>query len=759
MNNQSNLRKCALPAAIGAIVSALHFPVLAQMPMLEEVIVTAQKREQSSQDIPVAMSVLNESALENMDVKTFEDVARVSPAITIETGAEPSESTIRMRGVGTSAFSIAAEPSVSVVVDGVPLLVTAQAFGNLEDIERIEVLKGPQGTLFGKNASAGVVNITTKSPTDELSARVGFRATDDGEIKGNVSLSGPISDTMGFRLNAYAIDREGYMTNVFNDTDLGGEESYGVRGKLAWTPTHDLDVNFILDTASRDASGASPYIALPANEPGREMITAGPDNLEVQLDTQNRFETQNDLGVIKLDYNLGNHTLTSISSYQRFTQDDVQDTDNSSEPIPQNPFLNPTGAPPGTPTTEARSGRVSKAFSQEVQLATNDPGQFEYMIGAWYQDVEHDRYYDRCCFRFLLADWDAIATTESMALFGQGSWGFSENTFLDVGLRLNQEDISVGFTNYLSDPAEHFAGSDSETAATGKVALRHFLDNGTMVYGSVSTGYKGQAYDVSSSFSAADAEEPVGSETSTSYEVGMKGRSPGGSFRYDLVAFLTDFNDYQAQGAVVQEEGNVEFSLNNVGELQTKGVEADLSWQAMDDLRLDLVVSLTDATIKSFPFADCYFGQTEGEGCNVVLTRDESGDPDVVVQDLAGKDLNNSPDIKLNFAAYWEKNLGSSFNWFAQGNYQWQDDVNYDLFGSPTNRQDAFGLANFSAGMTHPEGNYRVSLFVQNAFDQRYYTRVDDTSNRRDDGELQITVQRPRESMRYAGLKLEYTFF
>ncbi|WP_111642492.1 TonB-dependent receptor [Marinimicrobium alkaliphilum] len=760
MSNQFNLRKCALPAAIGAIVGAAHFPALAQTPVLEEVLVTAQKREQSSQEVPVAMSVLNAGALENMDVKTFEDVARVSPALTIETGAEPSENTIRMRGVGTSAYSIAAEPSVSVVVDGVPLLVTAQAFGNLEDIERIEVLKGPQGTLFGKNASAGVVNITTKAPTDELTGRLGFRATDDGEIKGNASFSGPISDTLGFRLNAYAIDREGYMTNLYNDTDLGGEKSHGVRGKLAWTPTYDLDVNLILDTAYRDASGASPFIALPAGEPGREMITAGPDNLDVQLDTQNRYETQNDLGVIKLDYNLGNHTLTSISSYQRFTQNDLQDTDNSSEPIEQNPFLNPTGAPPGTPNIEARSSRESTAFSQEVRLATNTPGQFEYMVGAWYQDVEHDRTYDRCCFRFLLADWDAIATTESMALFGQGSWNFAQDTFLDVGLRLNREDISVDFTNHLSDPADNFVGSDSETASTGKIALRHFLENGAMVYGAVSTGYKGQAYDVSSSFSAADAAEPVGSETSTSYEVGMKGRSPGGSFRYDLVAFLTNFNDYQAQGAVVQEEGNVEFSLNNVGELQTQGLEADLSWQATDDLRLDFVVSLTDATIKSFPFADCYFGQTEEEGCNVVLTRDEDGEPDVVVQDLAGKDLNNSPDIKFNFAAYWERNLGSSsFNWFAQGNYQWQDDVNYDLFGAPSNKQDAFGLANFSAGITHPDGNYRVSLFVQNAFDQRYYTRVDDTSNRRDDGQLQIAVQRPRESMRYVGLKVDFMLF
>lgn len=754
-----NPKKILLAAVIVSLVGPGQTIVHAQennSRMLEEIVVTAQKREQNLQDVPVAVSVLSADDLVNLDVKSFEDVGRVTPSLSIETGEAPSGNTIRMRGIGTSAFSISAEPSVSVVVDGVPLMVVAQAFGNLEDIARIEVLKGPQGTLFGKNASAGVVSIVTEDPTEEFTTKVGLRATDDDEVRGNISLSGPISDTLGFRLNAYAIDRDGYITNTLNGNDLNGEESHGVRGKLTWQASDALDVNFILDSSSRDSSSVGTYIALPANDPGREMITAGPDNLDVQLDSPVGYETDNEMGVLKIDYDLGNVVLTSVSSYQKYTQDDVIDTDSSSDPIPQDPFLNPTGAPPGTPFIEQRSRRESTAFSQEVRLASNTDGAFEYMVGAWYQDVEHERDFDRCCFRFLLSDWEAEATNESTAVFGQLTWQFSENTFLDTGLRFNHEDVSVDFTNYLITPPLNAKGDDGESATTGKVALRHFLDDGAgaMVYASISTGYKGLTYDISSSFTAADTEKPVDSEDSISYEIGIKGLAADGAFRYSLIAFLTDFENYQAQGAVVNEVGGVDFKLNNVGELRSQGIEADLSWQATDALRLDFSGAWIDATIESFPFANCYFGQGPAEGCNIDL--DGDGVPDV--QDLSGEELNNSPDFKFNVAAYWEQNLGSSFNWFATANYQWQDDVNYDLYGQPTNAQDAFGLANFSVGIIHPDGRYRASLFVNNAFDERYYLNIGDESDRRQDGQTQLTAIRPRESMRYAGIRFDYTF-
>lgn len=740
---------------------------------LSTVTVTAQKREQSLLDVPVAVSVLNEEALDLLDVKSMEDVSRVSPAITIETADQPGNNVIRMRGIGTAAFSIAAESSVAVVVDEVPLMVTAQAFGNLEDIKRIEILKGPQGTLFGKNASAGVINIVTQDPTDDFQVKIGARATTDEEFKGNISVSGPLSDTLGFRLNAYAIDRKGYMTNLVDGRDIGGQEAYGVRGKVAWRPAGAFDATAIVDVARSEASTASPFIALPLGDPGRDMIVASPDNLNLQLDAPIGFETETDLAVIKWNYDFGGLTLTSVSSYQRYRLDSVVDTDNSTNPVGANPFNNPTGAPASTPNATQLGFQESDAFSQEVRLTSDWGGPFEYMIGGWYSKVNHERILDRGPFRFLLDHWQAFATNESKALFGQATWEFADETFIDFGLRFNNEQISVDYTNFIPNranpprfdgslpgaPPVLYTGSDDDSAVTGKIALRHFLNSGTMVYGSVSTGYKGQTYDISSGFTQAKADNPIAAETSVSYEAGIKGGSSDGTFRYDLTAFWTDYEDYQAQGAIVLDDGGVEFNLNNVGELRTRGIEANFNWQATNELRIDFSGALMDAKIESFPLAICYFGQTAAQGCNIVIDANNDGVPEAILQDLGGSKLNNAPDLKFNVGMYYERNFGNQpFNWFFQGNYQWQDDVNYDLFGNPTNKQDAFGLANFSLGVLEPNGRYRVSLFVNNAFDKLYYTRVDDTSNRRTDGLSQITAQRTRESQRYGGIKVDYTF-
>lgn len=737
------------------------------------IVVTAQKREQNMQEVPVAINVITAESIDNYDVKNFEDVARVSPSLSVDTGDAPSGNVIRMRGVGTAAFSISAESSVAVIVDEVPLMLTAQAFGSLEDIDRVEVLKGPQGTLFGKNASAGVVNIVTAAPTDTLTGKINLRATTDDEYKGSFSLSGPLGDSIGFRVNGYYSDREGYITNLFDGSKLAGDKAWGVRTKLVFEPSEAFDFALIADMARRDASNASPFTALPLNDPFRELIVAGPRNLTVQNDTENFFKTETDMFVGKFNYDFGGVILSSVSSYQRYNLQTVNDLDASVQTHTPNPFLNPMQAPTGTPWVIQESQQESKALSQEIRLTSDSSGALEYMVGAWYSKVDHDRQFNRTPLRFLISRWDAKADNESKALFGQATYEFAPNTFVDAGIRLNHEKISVQFTNLIPStanpprfdgslpgaPPVTFTGAHKDTAVTGKLALRHIFDNGTMVYGSASTGYKGQAYDIASGFNQSRADNPVRPEKSKSFELGLKGTAADNAIRYDVSVFLSDFTDFQAQGAVVNSVGGVEFSLNNVGSLRTKGLEVNLNWSLTDTLSLDFSGAYVDAQIRSFPFAQCYAGQTAAQGCNVNIDTNNDGTPERVVQDLSGSRLANSPEFKFNVGMYWEDQVASlPFNIFAQGNYQWQDDVNYDLFGAPTNSQKAYGLANFSLGIKEPEGAYEVSLFVNNAFDTLYYSRVDNTSDRRTDGQQQITVQRARESRRYGGIKVRFAF-
>jgi iron complex outermembrane receptor protein len=202
---------------------------------LGDIVVTAQRREQNLQDIPVAVTAITADQLEARGVANVTDVVRVSPSLTITENTNATGSSINLRGIGTFSFSIGIEPSVAIVVDDVALLQQAQAFSGLTDIARLEVLRGPQGTLFGKNAAAGVINIVTQGPTSTLTGSVGAVATTDDQYRVEGMISGPLADNVGFRLNAFYDDRDGYIRNLNTGNKLNGERSYGVRGRTGWS--------------------------------------------------------------------------------------------------------------------------------------------------------------------------------------------------------------------------------------------------------------------------------------------------------------------------------------------------------------------------------------------------------------------------------------------------------------------------------------------------------------------------------------------
>ena len=197
---------------------------------LQTVVVTAQKRPQPMQKVPVAVNMVDAKAIENQQIVGFSDLTRVAPSMTLN--ENPGNNTISLRGIGTFAFSIGIESAVSVIIDDVPVVQRLQAFSNLSDVERIEVLRGPQGTLFGKNSSAGVINVVTKESAESLSGHVQAAATSDHERKLEASVSGPINDQVGFRLNAYQVEREGNIANLTTGGDLNSEAAKGIRARV-----------------------------------------------------------------------------------------------------------------------------------------------------------------------------------------------------------------------------------------------------------------------------------------------------------------------------------------------------------------------------------------------------------------------------------------------------------------------------------------------------------------------------------------------
>ena len=207
---------------------------------LEEVIVTATKREQSVQEVPQAVQVVSADQLASASIHEFADLTRIAPSLVIKPAEHPVNASVSIRGIGTFAFSIGVEPSVAVQVDDVPVAFQARAFADLSDVQRIEVLRGPQSTLYGKAASAGLINIVTFGPTESFEGNVHVLGTTDEEFVGGFGLSGPIGDTLGYRISAQHTTYDGNVENTFDGDKTNGRESTTVQRQTGVEPVRKL---------------------------------------------------------------------------------------------------------------------------------------------------------------------------------------------------------------------------------------------------------------------------------------------------------------------------------------------------------------------------------------------------------------------------------------------------------------------------------------------------------------------------------------
>ncbi len=749
---------------------------------LEEIIVTAQKREENLQDVPVSVTALSAKSLENQRIVQFSDLTRAAPSLTISEGTSANNSSIFLRGIGTTAFSTSVEPSVSVVIDDIAVVQQAQAFANLSDIERVEVLRGPQGTLFGKNASAGVVNVVTKGPSDRFTGGFQLTATDDTEVRAEAMLSGPLGDSAGFRINGYYTYREGIFRNLTTGRRVNGEDGFGFRGKLNFEPTDRLTVKLAADYSERNATtgvrslrfvgaGARSFgsPALPL-APSLVGITPGSNNFKVRLSDDFVSKTKQFSGSGKIILDLGGASLTSITSYQDwkydYSREDVDGTD-----------MNLLGALTGG----AANGGLfqggpfhATSFTQEVRVTSDGSGPLKYLAGVYYSDASTDRAFTRGPVT-LLASWDSTASTRSLAGFAQLDYDITETTRIGGGIRLNNEKIGVKFTNLQIPkvaPANNATclvtcvGSDSETAVTYKISLQQDLADRVMAFATFATGYKGQGFDVSSGFTPAKAATPVNAEHSKAYEIGIKSRLFDNRLQLNLTGFWTDYNDFQAQAGVIDAAtGLVQLGLNNVGKLRTKGIELEMSAEPVSGFRIDGSAAYVDAKIRAFPAANCFAGQAVtpqvgsapmGVGC---FDADGTGPGTTRIQNLAGTSLANSPKFKFNLGGVYTFALGGSGMKGVFGlNYQYQTKVNFDLFQNPLTVQPAYGVLNGSIGLDGGEDSpLKLTLFVNNVFNKHYASNIAD--NYSIFGSVHVLTQSfTRNSQRYFGGKLKYEF-
>jgi iron complex outermembrane recepter protein len=800
-------RKFMLLAGVSmALIAAPAFaqdaaPAEADNGGLEEIIVTAQKRQERLQDVPVSVTAVSAEQLENQRISNFGDLTRAAASLTITQTTSAPNNAIILRGIGTFAFSIGVEPSVAVILDDLPVVQQAQAFDGLSDVARIEVLKGPQGTLFGKNASAGVVNIVTKDPGKDTGGSVSFSAATDGDYRGEASISTPIGDNgSGARLSGFYHDYRGNVRNLTLGRRVNDQENYGLRAKVKLVLSDAFNFTLNGSWSKGTQSGTSTTIrsidplgtprvlgnAALALVPSLTGITAGAGNYRARVDapggTTNKILAISGRAVYELDQ-ADIISVTGIQDWKFNFQNDVDNTD-----------LNVLGALTGGASSGGivQSGPYhSKLFTQELRVVSTGSGPFKYLFGMFYADATTDRAFNRGPVA-LLANWDATADTKSIAAFGQVDYKLETGTTLTAGIRANKEKIGVRFDNLLASAVPNTCatgnplcrGTNSDNVVTWKGSVAQELANNIMAYVSVARGYKGFAYDVSSGFNPArvngalagtgpglNGVGPVKAETSTSYELGLKSRFLDNKVQLNVVGYSTSYNNFQAQSAVLV-GGAFQFVLNNVGKLRTKGVEVEFSAKPSDWLRLDASAAYTDAVMRSFPAAQNYSDQT-GQvfsggvsalvGNCIAAPTATAAAPRTLCsrQNRSGARLPNSPKFKYNLNATGEIPFGDDNKALITLGYQHQGKVNFDLLGNPLLTERAYGIFNGSIGAEFANG-FKASVFVTNLFDTHYAASLSDgfgTLGGNATNPAHVIYQfQPRDSERFFGVKLGYSF-
>ena len=736
-------------AAVGQTAPAANAGPGASAP--GDVVVTARHRLESVQKVPIAVSVVTGAQARVQALNDMQDISNTVPSIDFRTGASNKDRTIFVRGIGTISTSPGVETSVSMVIDGVVMGRPGMATLDLLDIDHIEVLQGPQGTLFGKNASAGVINVVTASPTATPHAYVEGSYFEGNEYRVNAGVSGPIlGDQLEGLLNGFYGHYDGNVRDLYTDTLVNGYTHEGLRGKLLARPTDNLTLTLSADyTDSTDTTPTGVYeslnqIAYPTGAlvPGSpalaaalagDGITPSPDNRTIDTNVLSRVHDQNGGASLQADWKvLGDYTITSITAWRDWKNLQHQDFDMLAAPT--------LSLPQGADT-----GHLSyNQESQELRIASPKGQLVDYVAGLYWLRAEDNEIYERddvTNVGGVLTPNTGIAhygTLENnFAVFGEADINFTSNFRAILGYReiwdwlsYYHNRVSTATPNTVTGIAPTVTngpGSVEDTGYADRVGFQYDVTSTSMFYATYSRGYKGPAYDVFFNMQPVNT-PPLAPETSNAYEIGIKASMLDQRLRTDFAWFTTTFNNYQANS--VQEIGGAPVTnLINAGTVRTQGVEGDITATPIRPLNLDFNFVYDDARVVNFPCP-----ANAAASCNI------NGEP-----------LPYAPRWKLHGEGDYRIPVNDFFDVGLETDYNYQTATQYQFAETPSTIQPAYGIWNASVALIGKD-HWTARVLVKNILDQHYSSYLANGTN---GGTIRWV---PRDDDRYFGIDLRKDF-
>lgn len=592
---------------------------IAQTGALEEIIVVATKRAQSLQDVPVAVTAFSEQVIQEAGIDNASDLAILTPSLSITVNTQPFTAAFRIRGIGTSQSDIALEPSVGLFVDDVYLGRSGLGMSDLTDIERIEVLQGPQGTLYGKNTNAGAVSIFTRGPNpDEFEGYIETTVGDYDLRKLTASASGPITQSLAYRISGNVHERDGYMENSAGD-DFNSADDWNLIGKLLYAPTDSLSILLNGSHVDRDTRccAADSVQSDPVNAElaarGLPVDRNDPFDYKIAVDVDTEFKNKADSLSMVIDYDREWGTIKSITAWNDTAGSSGFDIDRSELDV----------------MSQVNAVSKGDSLSQELRFTSEAGGSLDYQAGLfYYQSITKGG--NNQPYVFLGEDFidqarqqpdlgelippgvpvaivaqpgDSIRArvkleTESVALFGQSTWHISERWRLTGGLRWTDEDkdadlfVAVdstavsaslpGSPSFLTRVTTPVDGDFSRNSSDVNWLVNTSFDllDDTMLFASVATGSKSGGFNT---VNGTPAEREFDDESTTSYELGVKSTLLDARLRVNASAFHTQIDDYQFQQQLDTGIGTL---VSNQAEVETQGLDLELQALPLPNLTI-----------------------------------------------------------------------------------------------------------------------------------------------------------------------------